>query len=310
MDSFFFNITDRRYKLSTLYKNKNAHVTRVDISNGLIFFDINLAIQHEKKVTVKNLDRMAFIVGVSHGRCEIKDNLLDRTYKLRSNKTYLFASSRQDFSISIEPALKTEIFILFVADFFIKRYLSDNAYEPINFLYQKMQGEVSLALLNETSTDALSLYLIDRLIYTQENEKMKSIISEHRAIEYMIHRFSLIELLNVKAFSTEEFEIASKAKEIILQNYKTPPSIKELAHLCSTNDFKLKSYFKKVHKTTIYAYVQKLRLEKANLLLREKFLSVGEIAIEVGYKHQGHFSSIFYKTYGVYPKDLKISVQG
>ena len=310
MDSFFFNITDRRYKLSELYKRKDEHVTRVDISNGLVFFDISLSLKEEKTVEVKNLDRMSFIVGVSKGKAEIHDKIKDKHYKLRENKTYLFCSSRQDLKITLEASTKSEVFILFVADFFIKRYLSDRADEPINFLYEKMQGELSLELVNETSTDALSLYFIDRLVHSQANEKMKSIISEHRAIEYMIHRLSLLELLNLDAFSEEEQEIASKAKEIILQNYKTPPSIKELAHLCSTNDFKLKSYFKKVHKTTVYAYVQKLRLEKANLLLREKFLSVGEIALEVGYKHQGHFSSIFYKTYGVYPKDLKISVQG
>ena len=74
-----------------------------------------------------------------------------------------------------------------------------------------------------------------------------------------------------------------------------------------TNDFKLKKYFKKVYQTTIYSYVQKIRLEKANLLLRENLMSVTEIATKVGYKHQGYFSSIFYKAYGVYPKDLKSS---
>ena len=310
MDSFFFNITDRRYKISELFKHKKEYVKRVDVSNGLVFFDMNLLLKENKTVNIKNLDRMVFIIGISSGQCEIKDNLKNIEYKLRANKTYLFASSRQDFSIHLSASQNTEVFILFVADFFIKRYLSEKAYEPINFLYEKMQGELSLECLHETSTDALSLYLIDRLIHTQSNEKMKSIISEHRAMEYMIHRFSLLELLDKGAFSAQELEIASKAKEIIMQNYKNPPSIKELAHLCSTNDFKLKSYFKKVHKTTVYAYVQKLRLQKANLLLREKFLSVGEIALEVGYKHQGHFSSIFYKTYGVYPKDLKISVQG
>jgi len=305
MDSFFFNITDRRYKLSEVYKSKKEHVTRVDISNGLIFFDIELALKKEKIVEVKNLDRMNFIVGVSKGKAEIHDKIENRTYKLRENRTYLFGSSRQDFKITLEASEKTEVFILFVADFFIKRYLCDSTFEPINFLYQKLQDEVSLELINETSTDALSLYLIDKIIHTKASDKMKSIISEHRAIEYMIHRFSLLELLNLEEFSAQELEIANKAKEIILQNYKTPPRIKELAHLCATNDFKLKSYFKKVHKTTIYAYVQKLRLEKANLLLREKLLSVGEIASEVGYKHQGHFSSIFYKTYGLYPKNLK-----
>jgi len=308
MDSFFFNITDRRYKLSQLYKKKDEHVIRVDISNGLVFFDVALSLQEEKIIEVENLDRMNFIIAVRQGRCQIEDKIDAKTFTLHQNNTYLFASSRQDLKITIEKSQKTEVFILFVADFFIKRYLSDNVHEPINFLYKKVQAEVSLELINETPTDALSLYLIDKVVNAKDSEKMNSIISEHRAIEYMIHRFSLLEYMDENEFTPEEIEIASHAKQIVLQNYKNPPTIKVLAHLCATNDFKLKKYFKKVHKMTIYGYVQKLRLEKANLLLREKLLSVKEIATEVGYKHQGHFSAIFFKTYGVYPKDLKISV--
>lgn len=305
MDSFFFNITDRCYKLTELFNQKEQHVNRVDISNGLVFFDISLSLSEERILKLKNLDRMNFIVSVRHGKCSIKDNLTNSDFKLRENNTYLFATSRQDMTITIEQAKHSEIFILFVGDFFIKRYLSDSANEPINFLYEKLQQEVSLELIDETPTDALSLYLIDKIINTKHSKNMNSIIGEHRAIEYLIHRFSLIDLHVPQQHTAEEIKVAGEAKKIILQNYSTPPSIKELARLSGTNDFKLKKYFKKVYQTTIYAYIQKLRLEKANLLLRENLMSVSEIANEVGYKHQGHFSAIFFKAYGVYPKDLK-----
>lgn len=309
MDSFFFNITDTCYKTTEIFKYQDQHVTRVDISNGLVFFDISLSLKKEKSLKLKNLDRMNFIVSLGQGSCEIKDNLSSpNSFKLAQHNTYLFATSRQDMEITIAPSQKSEIFILFISDFFIKRYLSDNANEPINFLYKKLQQEVSLELVNKTATDALSLYLIDKIVSAKDSEKMNSMISEHRAIEYMIHRFSMLELQMPTEYSTEELDIAAKAKAVILQNYKTPPSIKELAGLCGTNDFKLKKYFKKINQTTIYAYIQKLRLEKANLLLRERLMSVSEIANEVGYKHQGHFSAIFFKAYGVYPKDLKNSL--
>jgi len=307
MDSFFFNVTDKCYKTTEIFKYQDQHATRVDISNGLVFFDIALSLKEEKTLKLKNLDRMNFIVSLGQGNCEIKDNLTNSHFSLTEHNTYLFATSRQDIEITIEPSQKSEIFILFIGDFFIKRYLSDNVDEPINFLYKKLQQEVSLELINETATDALSLYLIDKLVSAKNSEKMNSMISEHRAIEYMIHRFSMLDLQIPAEHSTEEIDIAAKAKEVILQNYKTPPSIKELAKLCGTNDFKLKKYFKKINQTTIYTYIQKLRLEKANLLLREHLMSVSEIANEVGYKHQGHFSAIFFKTYGVYPKDLKNS---
>lgn len=308
MDSFFFNTTDRRFKITELFKHNEQHVVRADISNGLVFFDISLTLSAEKTLKLKNLDRMNFIVCVQHGKCLIKDNASDNNFTLSENNTYLFATSRQDMDITIKQSASSKIFILFIGDFFIKRYLSDNDNEPINFLYKTLQEEISLKLVNETPTDALSLYLIDKIINAKDSEKMHSIISEHRAIEYMIHRFSLLDLNLPAEHSADEIEIAAKAKKIILQNYRQPPSIKALASLCGTNDFKLKKYFKKVYQTTIYAYVQKLRLERANLLLRENLMSVAQITNEIGYKHQGHFSAIFYKAYGVYPKDLKNSV--
>ena len=123
MDSFFFNITDRRYKLSQLYKKKDEHVIRVDISNGLVFFDVALSLQEDKVIEAQNLDRMNFIVAVRQGRCQIEDKTDAKTFTLHQNNTYLFASSRQDLKITMEKSKKTEVFILFVADFFIKRYL-------------------------------------------------------------------------------------------------------------------------------------------------------------------------------------------
>jgi AraC-like DNA-binding protein len=107
-----------------------------------------------------------------------------------------------------------------------------------------------------------------------------------------------------KDIDEEELAIASRAKSHLLSSFKNPPTIETLAHLCATNESKLKKVFKKVYKSTIYAYVQRLRLEEANLLLREECMTIGEVAKRVGYKHQGHFSKLFFETYGVYPKDL------
>lgn len=308
MDSFFFNITDTCFKFTELFKEDKQHIFRVDISNGLVFFDISLASKKEKVLSLKNLDRMNFIISVRHGKCRITDNITTTTFRLTENNTYLFATSRQDLEIIVESSKKAEIFILFIGDFFIKRYLSSNAYEPINFLYQKLQQDISLELVHQTPTDALSLYLIDKIIHAKNSEKMNSIISEHRSTEYMIHRFSLLDLHAPTVLSDEEIKIIAAAKQVLLQHYMHPPTIKELARQVGTNDFKLKKHFKKVYKTTVYSYIQKLRLERANLLLRESPMSVSEIANQVGYKHGGHFSAIFFKTYGVYPKDLKSSL--
>jgi len=42
MESFFFNITDRKYKISEIFKNKKEYINRVDISNGIVFLESKL----------------------------------------------------------------------------------------------------------------------------------------------------------------------------------------------------------------------------------------------------------------------------
>ncbi|MCK5854520.1 MAG: helix-turn-helix transcriptional regulator [Sulfurovaceae bacterium] len=289
MESLFFNTPTQRYQISE---------TKVDISNGILFYDISLK-NNSKTIYLKNLDRMIMMVVVKEGLLTVdnhRDNIKDT---LKENSVTIYGSSRQDFTLTING----DAFILCIADFFLKRYLSLDSNEPIDFLYNKIQEEVSLEEINRQPIDALSLYLIDKIIHTKNDKNMRSIRCMHRVMEFITHRFSLLDMLD-EELDKEELEIASRAKSHILKNFKTPPTIDMLAHLCATNESKLKKVFKKVYKSTIYSYVQRLRLEEANLLLREELMTIGEIAKKVGYKHQGHFSKLFFQTYGVYPKDL------
>ncbi len=303
MDSFFFNITDTSYKITKIFENKKEHITRVDISNGIVFFDIYLDASTKQEFHVKNLDRMIAIAVTKKGSFIILDKIKNQNYKIKDNTITIFASSRQDLTLKIDGERETDIFVLFIADFILKRYLSSNANEVINFLYNNIQKEVSCELINKQPIDAISLYIIDKIINTKSDDFMNSIKCEHNILEFMIHRFKLLDMTNDE-LSNDEICISRTSKDILLHSFTSPPSIEVLAHLCATNESKLKRVFKKVHKTTIYGYVQKLRLEKANLLLKEQLLNIGEITKEIGYKHQGHFSTLFFEFYGVYPKDL------
>ena len=303
MDSFFFNITDTSYKVTYLYNHKNEFIKRVDISNGIVFFNIFLESNTEKKFHINNLDRMVVIPVIKKGSLSLKDNIEAKVFEVKENTINIFTSSRQDLSISISKSQKNEMFILFIADFVLKRYLSSNQNEIIDFLYQNIQDEVSCELIDAKPIDALSLYIIDKILGSKSDDLMASIKCEHNILEFMIHRFNLVDMLD-EELDDDEICISRSAKDILLRSYINPPSIGTLAHLCATNETKLKKIFKKVYSTTIYGYIQKLRLEKANLLLKEQYLNIGQIAKEVGYKHQGHFSKLFFENFGVYPKDL------
>ena len=303
MDSFFFNITDTRYKITQLHTGKTGHLSRVDISNGIVFLESKLPGQKEE-IVLKNLDRMIMIVMVNGGVLQIEDHIGHQSMDIKTSEVGVFCSSRQDMTLTIQKSEDSDIFILFIADFFLKRYLSGNPNEPIDLLYAKIQDDVSLEEVNLLPVDALSLYIVEKLLNVQDEERMQSIRAEHRVVEFMIHRFSLIDVLP-EGSSKEEQQLAAHAREILLAEFIDPPTIEILAHRCATNASKLKKVFKKIYGTTIYQYIQKLRLEEANLLLRKEHVSIGEIAKRVGYRHQGHFSKLFYAAYGVYPRELQ-----
>jgi short-subunit dehydrogenase/AraC-like DNA-binding protein len=121
--------------------------------------------------------------------------------------------------------------------------------------------------------------------------------------EQMIYRFYKLELEGMN-IDKDDLKIAMDAKEILLKEYVNPPKIAYLAPLCSTNKTKLQQAFKNVYKMSIPKYVKKIRLEKAYHLLKDHSLNIGEVAKTVGYQHQGNFSKLFFKAYGIHPKEI------
>jgi AraC-like DNA-binding protein len=302
MESFFFNTTDNRYKRTALLNIKESHLDRVDISNGVVFLE-GVLFNKTKEINIKNLDRLVMLVMIKEGSVLLNDRISNRKECLKRGDLGIYCSSRQDMLLTIEKSKKTDVFILFIADFFLKRYLSGSIDEPIDFLYAKTQKECSLEKIDVQPIDALTLYIIEKLFDVSVNERMQSIRAEHRVVEFMIHRFKLLDIVDEKILE-EDLVLAQRAKAILLENFVSPPTIQILAHLCATNESKLKKIFKQVYQITLHSYVQKLRLEKANYLLKEESLTIGELSKKVGYKHQGHFSKLFFKAYGVYPREL------
>jgi AraC-like DNA-binding protein len=298
MESLFFNTPNQRYKISKLFKGKEGYIQEVDISNGIFFYNISTKI--EKAIELKSIDRMLMIVAVKSGEVKIFNKIDNLKTTIKEGSIDIFISTRQDFTLSF----RGDIFIIFIADFFFSRYLSGKDSEPVDYIYKLLQNSTTLKLLNSNKTDALSLYIIEKIVNTNRDKSMQSIRCMYRVMEFLTHRLSFFSVVD-KSIDKEDLEIANKAKDYLLKDFKNPPTIKELARLCATNESKLKSLFKAVHSSTIYGYIKHLRLQKANMLLIEENMSIKEVATEVGYRHQGHFSKLFFNTFGVYPKDLK-----
>ncbi|WP_367331679.1 helix-turn-helix domain-containing protein [Sphingobacterium multivorum] len=95
------------------------------------------------------------------------------------------------------------------------------------------------------------------------------------------------------------------ARDYLVKNMESPPSLIELAKIAGLNEYKLKRGFKEVFHQTAFSYLSDLRLELAKNQLLEGKKSVTEIAFEMGYCSLQHFSTAFKKKFAVSPSQVK-----
>ncbi|MBO3098339.1 helix-turn-helix transcriptional regulator [Gelidibacter pelagius] len=108
-------------------------------------------------------------------------------------------------------------------------------------------------------------------------------------------------MTNKTAINKDEYEKLEAAKAYLTLHFDHPPTAKQLSRIVFLNELKLKQGFKQLYNTSIYAYVIKLKMEKAEIMLAEKH-TVQEMAEILGYKSVSHFISTFKKTFGYTPK--------
>jgi len=89
------------------------------------------------------------------------------------------------------------------------------------------------------------------------------------------------------------------ARERLLSDLSSPPTIEQLARETGLNQLKIKQGFKVLFGTTTYGLFQRERMERALTLLQTN--SVTETASLLGYSNISHFSEAFRKQFGVLP---------
>jgi AraC-like DNA-binding protein len=110
------------------------------------------------------------------------------------------------------------------------------------------------------------------------------------------------------ALNKYDLDSLTHAKTILVGNLNNAPTIPELAKLVGINQQKLKKGFKNVFGKTINQFLIQKRMEAAKILLTQDGSSIRDVATQVGYSNQSHFSSKFREHFGMLPKDFIKSV--
>lgn len=88
------------------------------------------------------------------------------------------------------------------------------------------------------------------------------------------------------------------------------PSLRELALILGTNEFKLKKGFKELFGLTVFQFLKSERLRKALVLIEHTEKPIKEISQMVGFKNASHFTREFKKKYHSTPQALRMMARG
>lgn len=106
---------------------------------------------------------------------------------------------------------------------------------------------------------------------------------------------------------SSEIEALYEAKNILERSLDNPPTIRNLSKMIGMNEFNLKKGFKDTFNTTVYGYVNQLKMRQAKQLLLDGDKTINEVSILTGYKNPQHFTVAFKKYFGGLPSKLKSS---
>lgn len=106
-------------------------------------------------------------------------------------------------------------------------------------------------------------------------------------------------------YNQRQVACAKQVAERITRNLQEHQTIEQLAQEAGLSPTALKSCFRGVYGSSIYAYLRGYRLQTAQKLLAETGDSIAEIAHQVGYENPNKFSSAFRQQYGQTPTEYR-----
>ena len=283
---------DKRYGISKISQNnKRINVEFFKQNNGISYLKSEILCNEIIKRESKGDKKYLFLMFN-----EAKDNLC---FKL-DKKEYLL--SRDEFCIGLVNDSLKGVFEYQNKFYKTKTLLFEEHYANKLEIFSELKFEEKFDLI-KYKKDKAQICVLNELETTNLYDgMMREIFIESKILE-LIYKSKALKDEKI-CFSSDEEKVLLKAKKILLTRMQNPPSIKELAHLCGTNDFWLKKNFKLFFKDTIYQLLAKERLKLAFALLKQNDISIKEAASIVGYTNAAHFAKIFKGTFGFLPSEL------
>ena len=108
--------------------------------------------------------------------------------------------------------------------------------------------------------------------------------------------------------NTEQLRVLGEALAYIRQHAGEDLSLETVARVCHKNSSTMRKLFREQLGMTFSDYINRLRVERAQELLKDPHRSLAEIAVQVGFYDQSHFGKVFRQVSGYTPARFRKKV--
>lgn len=230
-------------------------------------------------------------------RClKMKTHILDKAEKTK--KTY-FGMCYCGVYEYVVPIICDNIVIgvIYAGEFHSDKEKSRSRIQVISEEYN-MDQEQLLSLYDSSTQET---------IYSPEEITSRlGIVADYLASLYttLIPLHKNLSKKNRGDYSSEHY-ILSHAIEFIEQNYTSELNLQTISAFCHCSTSHLSHIFKKNMKVNVKAYINKVRIEHAKLLLKNSHNNISEIAISIGFNDPNYFSNTFKEICGMTPSQYR-----
>lgn len=151
-------------------------------------------------------------------------------------------------------------------------------------------------------------WVMKEMLHCSYEGQMKQLYYEAKIIELFLMQAQQAEsLMGRKPLQIKPADIDKlhAARQFVHMNMLEPITLQQVARAAGLNDFKLKKGFRELFGNTVFGYLNELKMTHAKRLLQDGGVSVGDIAIDLGYSEPQNFTKAFKRYFGYTPGEVK-----
>lgn len=278
----------------------------IEVESGLTLrlLDIQFEEDTSLEAPIDRIGLSCVLEGSFEGQVEGLPELVVDSSQLR----VFFWTGTQPVRLSYLAGTRLRSIQLLIAPDYLERNLAHAPGVVPELLLSAINSEEGGYFIDQRRLPPGLRVICEQILRCTLNETLRKPFYHGKALELLATGFAELHSeepsKQAMLLSLSDVERVRQARDILLADRVSPPTLSQLSRMVGLNEFKLKQGFRFVFNTTAFALLNMDRMEEAERLLREGRMNVAQVGYKVGYASNAAFSRAFRRCFGYPPSAI------